>query len=171
MVLASTRRIGFLSLVSPKRRSSARARRGRRPVAARRRGRRRQPEQEGRLEVRDHPTIAGRGSVVEFVDHDVVEPVGRELVQIRCQRLDAGEKHAGVRLLAAVVQAKIRIRLDAAEDIERLAPDLLAMSDEQHPAELRPGPVERGEPRLAEASRHDDQAATVAVEPGLLQSM
>lgn len=68
---------------------------------------------------------------MELVDHHVVEPVGREPVQIPGERVDAGEQHAGARLLRpAVVQAKVHIRLDAAEYIERLAQDLLTVGDE-----------------------------------------
>ena len=127
-------------------------------------------EEECRLKVIDHPAVTAGGGVMELIDYDVVEPVGREPVQIPGERLDAGEQHAGVRLLLpAVVQAEVRIRLDAAEHVEGLAQNLLAVGDEQHPAELRPGGVERGEPRLAQASRHHDQAAAEALQPGLLQ--
>ncbi len=107
---------------------------------------------------------------MELIDYDVVEPLWRKPVQIRGERVDASEQHAGVRLLLpAVVQAEVRIRLDAAEHAEGLAQDLLAVGDEQHAAELRPGGVERGEPRLAEPSRHHRQAAAKALQPGLLQ--
>src|SRR6516162_10685062 len=103
---------------------------------------------------------------MELIDHDVVEPVGGKPIQIPGERLDSGKEHAGARLLLpAVVQAKVRIRLDAAEYLEGLAQDLLTVGDEQHAAELRPCGVERGEPRLAEPGRHHDQAAGKALQP------
>src|SRR6516225_3802845 len=74
------------------------------------------PEHESRLEVVEHPAVAAGGGVMELIYHDVVEPVGSKTVQIPSERLDSGEEHASVRLLLpAVVQAKVRIRLDAAE--------------------------------------------------------
>ena len=92
-------------------------------------------------------------------------------MQVPCERLDAREHHAGVRLLLpAVVQAEVRVRLDPPEHVEGLAQDLLAVGDEQHAAELRPGGVERREPRLAQPGRHHDQAAAEAVQPGLFQA-
>src|SRR5712691_12287472 len=43
------------------------------------------------------------------------------------------------------------------------------MSDEQHPAELRPGRVVRRQPGLPEAGRHHDQTGPVTVQPGPLE--
>jgi hypothetical protein len=128
------------------------------------------PSRNPGLEVADHPAVTAGGGVMELIDHDVAEPAGRKPVQISGERLDAGEQHPGIRLpLPAVVQAEVRIRLDAAEHIEGLAQNLLTVRDEQHAAELRPGGVERGEPRLSEPGRHHDQATAKALQPGLLQ--
>ena len=68
-------------------------------------------EQELRLEVAEHPAIRPRGRVVEFVDHDVVELVRVEAVQVllTTQRLNGREEHVGVRrLLSTRVVAQRR---------------------------------------------------------------
>ena len=62
--------------------------------------RRREPEQELRREVIDHPPIRRRGRVMEFVDDDVVERVRRELVQPAGERLDTGEDEPRVGLFS-----------------------------------------------------------------------
>ena len=131
-----------------------------------------QAEQELRTEVGDQLAVGRRGGVVELVDDDVVERVWREPLQVLApaQRLDRGEHDLGVRVLdLAGVVAKPRLRADAAEGVERLVEDLLAVGDEQHAAELRPAGVERREPGLAETSRQDDQPGLVAGRPRVLQ--
>jgi hypothetical protein len=120
----------------------------------------------------DHPPVAAGSSMVKLIYDDVVEPVRLELVQVSRECLDTGEHDAGARLLGpAVVQAEIRIWLYLAEHLKGLPQDLLAMSNEQHASDLRSGSVERCEPRLAEPSRHDDQAAAESLQTGLLQGV
>jgi len=75
-----------------------------------------EPKQELGLEMVDHPPVAAGGGVMELINHHVVEPVGREPVQVAGECPDAREKHARVRvLLLSVVQAKVRVRPDPAE--------------------------------------------------------
>ena len=58
---------------------------------------------------------------------------------------------------------------DAPEGAHRLAQDLLAMRDEEYPAELVAGAVEGGEPGLAEARGHHDETCVVTGCAGLGQ--
>jgi hypothetical protein len=90
------------------------------------------PEQECRLEMVDHPAVATGGGMMELIDHDVIEPVGGKPMQIPGESLDSGEEHAGIQLLVpAVIQAKVRIRLGAAEHLEGLAQNLFTVGNEQ----------------------------------------
>src|SRR6185437_7076787 len=99
-----------------------------------------------------------RSSMVELVDNDVVESPRREPMQVSGERLNTGEQHPGLRLLgAAVVKPQLRVGLDASEYLKRLPQDLLAMGDEQYPAELWPSRIVSREPGLSQASRHHDQ--------------
>ena len=128
-------------------------------------GRRRQAEQELRTEVGDQLSVGRRGGVVELVDDDVVERVWREPLQVlaTAQRLDRSEHDVGVRLLRICpCSGQGAPRADAAEGVERLVEDLLAMRDEQHAPELRAVRVERREPRLSKSGRQHDEAGLVA---------
>jgi hypothetical protein len=80
--------------------------------------RRRQSQQERRIEVVDEAPVGGRLGVVKLVDDDVVKRVGLEAVEVRL----------------------------AAEGLHRREQDLLAMGDEQDTAELLAVGVEGGEP-------------------------
>ena len=64
-------------------------------------GRRREAQQELRVEVGDQLPVGRGGGVVELVDDDVVERVGSEPLQMLApaERLDRGKQDVGVRLL------------------------------------------------------------------------
>ena len=95
--------------------------------------------------------------MVELVDDDVVELLGIERRELAGERLNAREHESRVgTLLAAEVKPEVGIRLYLPEHISALPEDLLAMSDEQHPPELRPRRVERRKPRLSKPRCHDD---------------
>jgi hypothetical protein len=118
----------------------------------------------------DHLPVAAGCGVMELIDHHIVEPVWREPVQVPGERLHAGEHNLGTRLLlTAVIQPQVPVRLDAAEHLQRLPQDLLAVGYKQHRPELRPRRVERRQPRLAQTGRHHHQAAAKAIQPRLLQ--
>ena len=102
--------------------------------------RRRQPQQELWREVLEDPAIRPRLRVVELVDHDVVEVVGGEPVQVLGPRqgLHRCEEDLRIRITPlAHVASQRRAGTDAAEGTQRLFEDLLAMGDEQHALERR----------------------------------
>ena len=123
-------------------------------------------EEELRAEVVDEaPVGRGRG-VVELVDDDVVEGVAREALEVgdAAEGLDRGEEDVGVRVpLLAHVEAQAGLGPDPAEGVPRLVEDLLAVRDEEDPAELGAVGVEGAEPGLAEAGGEDDEAGGVAL--------
>ena len=129
-------------------------------------GSRRQPEEELRTEVGDQLAVGRSRGVVELVDDDVVERLGREPLQVlaSAQRLDGCEDDFGVGILdLAGVVAEVRFWADSSERVERLVEDLLSMRDEEHASKLRPTRIEGGQPRLAEAGRQHDETGLVAL--------
>ena len=114
--------------------------------------------------------------MVELVDDDVGEVVGREALQILrlAQCLDRREQHRGTRdLLETGELAHHAAGTDAAVGRECLVEDLFPVRNEQQP--LRPEVdvrlaskghrVERREPGLAEPGRQHDEPRAVAVGP------
>ena len=114
----------------------------------------------------DHLAVGVRRCVVELVDDDVVELVGVEAPKVAVQRLHTGEHHVSVGVaFVAGEQRELATGPYLAVDVAGLLEDLVPMGDEEDSPELRPRRVECGEPRLAEAGGHDDEASAVPVEP------
>ena len=71
--------------------------------------------------------------VMKLVDHDVVESVGCEAIEVSRQRLHRGEHDVRIGLLfVAVVQAYGCIGYYLSENVAALLEDLFPMRDEQH---------------------------------------
>ena len=117
------------------------------------------------LEVVEQPVVRRRRGVVELVDDDDVERVGRDLLQPICvQRLDHREDVPALRDPAAAVDlAERAVAKHGAIGRQRLPQDLLAVRDEQQrqvACRSRQLPVvERGDDGLARTCRRDDEVA------------
>ena len=117
------------------------------------------------VEVIDEAPIGGRGGMMEFIDHDVVEGIARESLEVArpTQRLDRGKDDVGLRLtLVAVVEAKARGRAYAPEGRQRLRENLFTMGDEEHAPERLVLAVKGSKPGLAKAGGHHHQPGAVA---------
>jgi hypothetical protein len=128
-----------------------------------------EPEQEARLEVAEQAPVGGRGGVVEFVDHDVIEVVRREALEVGAlaQCLHRRAEHVDLGVAdCAHVEADAGLGADAREGVRGLAQDLLAVGDEQHASGAHVFGVEGREPGLAETGGEHDEAAPVAFESG-----
>ena len=70
-----------------------------------------QAQCEARREVRQHLLIGLGGSVVGFVDDEIIEGIRQKAVQVQCHALHAGADHLGVGLLVVFhVQSQRRLR-------------------------------------------------------------
>jgi hypothetical protein len=118
------------------------------------------------------PAAVRAGGSSELIDNDVVEGVGSEKPKVRqlAQRLDRGEQDIGVRrLFRAGVAAERGVWPDAAERLQGLGQDFLAVGDEQDTTVLGAVAVEGGQPGLAQAGRQDDEPSLIPCRPRLLQ--
>ena len=106
------------------------------------------------------------GRVVELVDDDVVERVGRELRQVAVERLDAREHHLAVGLLL-VADEEGQVGPTGGSAGRR--PALWRRISSRwatNSTRVNSGPrrVERGEPGLAQSGRHDHQPSGVTID-------
>ena len=78
--------------------------------------------------------------MVELVDNDVVEVIGRKIPQMSYspERLDRGEKDVRIEVfLGAVIPPETSSRPASAKRLHGLAEDFLAMGDKQNPREFQ----------------------------------
>ena len=123
------------------------------------------------LEVVDEAPV-GAGGVVELVNNNVVEGVRAEVSEARrlAESLDRGEEHVGGGVfVGAGVEAECGVGADAAEGVEGLAQDLLAVGDEEDALRAEAPRVECGEPGLTDSGGEHDEATGVAFGAGLLE--
>ena len=83
----------------------------------------------------EQAAVGGGGSVVEFVDHEVIEVFRREsfAVGALAERPHRGAEHGDLRVAGlAHLEADARPGADAREGFRGLAQKLLAVGDEQH---------------------------------------
>ena len=136
------------------------------------------PSSSQRRQVAEHPVVGGCGGVVELVDDDDVEVVGRQGVEVGVgEALDRGEDVlvAGGAGAADPLLAERRRPQRVAERGEALVEDLLAVSDEQQPVAVESGPqagvVDGGHDGLAGAGGGDEQVAVAALATGDLDEL
>jgi hypothetical protein len=121
--------------------------------------RRREAQEEVRIEVLDQVPVGGCGRMVELVHNDVVERVGPEQVQVAPQRLHAGEDELCVRVPGVADKQPHRcVGDDVTKRVARLLQDLLPVSDEQDALCANFLDIKRREVGLAQPRRHDHQA-------------
>src|SRR5439155_13712304 len=116
-------------------------------------GRCSQSEQKSRREMVDQPAIRRGGGVVKLIDHDVVELIAREAVQmgLATERLDRCEKDVPAsRVHTARISANRRRRSDLPECLDCLTQDLFAMRDEENTFELERLAVKGAQPGFPE---------------------
>jgi hypothetical protein len=137
-------------------------------------GRRREPEQDGRLEVFEQSSVGARLGVVELVDDDDVEVTGIELGEVKLVERLHGAEHvpplAGP--LAADKQlAEIALAQHVPEGRQALGQQLLAVGDEQEAVDravvAQASVVQRRDDGLTGAGRHHHEVAPPAVDSPL----
>jgi len=99
--------------------------------------------------------------VVELVNNNVVEGVRSEVAKVcgLAEGLDRGEEHVGGgHFLGTGVEAEGGFWADAAEGVERLAEDLLAVGDEEYALGAEAVGVEGREPGFSGAGGEDDES-------------
>ena len=136
-------------------------------------GRRREAEEEPRVDCVENPPVRRGRGVVHLIDHDVIETLRaqtREVLWARELR-DGGEHEVGAQVVALVDEPAdpatgARRADERPVRLRGLTQQLLPVRDEQE-ARPRPGlraqrvPIERSEPRLAEPrGEHDERAPT-----------
>ena len=110
--------------------------------------------------------------MVKLVDHDIVEMLGRESLQVLRpgQSLHGGAKHVDLGIMTLPhVEADACLGPDADEGLRRLTQDLLAMGHEEDPTGTHARRIEGREPCLAQAGGEHYEPATESRLPGLGQ--
>ena len=93
-----------------------------------------QAKGKARGEVRQHLLIGLGGSVMGFVDNEIVEGVRQKAVQVQRHALHAGTDHLGVSLLVILhIQPQRRHRPELAESVGGLGNQVLGVSDVKRP--------------------------------------
>lgn len=140
-------------------------------------GRGSKAQEETRGDVSEDAAIGGGFRVVRLIEHDVVETLGGEPLQVlrAADGLNGGNHNVGVKLgatLGVPVDPKRRLAFpeDEPQRLGGLPQQLLAMGQEEHARRVPQlssdgGRVEGGEVRLAEAGRHHDESAALPLGP------